>query len=99
MLTTDENIVDIDFEVVWNISDPALFLFNLRDPEATIRAVSEAAMREVISASQLAPILNRDRAMIAESVQVLIQSDARQLRLGREHRPSQPRQGRPARTR
>jgi HflK protein len=73
MLTTDENIVDIDFEVVWNISDPALFLFNLRDPEATIRAVSEASMREVISASQLAPILNRDRALIAESVEVLIQ--------------------------
>jgi membrane protease subunit HflK len=68
MLTTDENIVDIDFEVVWNISDPALFLFNLRDPEATIRAVSEASMREVISASQLAPILNRDRALIADSV-------------------------------
>jgi membrane protease subunit HflK len=74
MLTTDENIVDIDFEVVWNISDPALFLFNLRDPEATIRAVSEASMREVISASQLAPILNRDRALIAESVETLIQA-------------------------
>ncbi|MFW5654552.1 MAG: FtsH protease activity modulator HflK, partial [Roseicyclus sp.] len=74
MLTTDENIVDIDFEVVWNISDPALFLFNLRDPEATIRAVSEAAMREVISRSQLAPILNRDRGVIADSVEELIQS-------------------------
>jgi membrane protease subunit HflK len=74
MLTTDENIVDIDFEVVWNISDPAEFLFNLRDPEATIRAVSEAAMREVISASQLAPILNRDRGIIADRVQELIQS-------------------------
>ncbi len=73
MLTTDENIVDIDFEVVWNISDPALYLFNLRDPEATIRAVSEAAMREVISQSQLAPILNRDRGLIANSVQTLIQ--------------------------
>jgi membrane protease subunit HflK len=73
MLTTDENIVDIDFEVVWNISDPAEFLFNLRDPEATIRAVSEAAMREVISARQLAPILNRDRGIIADNVQQLIQ--------------------------
>jgi membrane protease subunit HflK len=73
MLTTDENIVDIDFEVVWNISDPALYLFNLRDPEATIEAVSEAAMREVISQTQLAPILNRDRAIIAENVQTLIQ--------------------------
>ncbi|KPQ17830.1 MAG: membrane protease subunit HflK [Rhodobacteraceae bacterium HLUCCO18] len=74
MLTTDENIVDIDFEVVWNISDPAQFLFNLREPELTIRAVSEAAMREVISASQLAPILNRDRGIIADRVLMLIQT-------------------------
>jgi membrane protease subunit HflK len=74
MLTTDENIVDIDFEVVWNISDPAEFLFNLRDPDATIRAVSEAAMREIISQSQLAPILNRDRGLIADTVQTLIQT-------------------------
>ncbi len=73
MLTTDENIVDIDFEVVWNIADPAQFLFNLRDPEATVRAVSEAAMREVIAQSQLAPILNRDRQLIADDVRVLIQ--------------------------
>ncbi|MDT0682596.1 FtsH protease activity modulator HflK [Roseicyclus sp. F158] len=73
MLTTDENIVDIDFEVVWNISDPARFLFNLAEPEATIRAVSEAAMREVIAQSELAPILNRDRALIADTVQTLIQ--------------------------
>ncbi|MEM1273417.1 MAG: FtsH protease activity modulator HflK [Pseudomonadota bacterium] len=74
MLTTDENIVDIDFEVVWNIADPAQYLFNLRDPEATVRAVSEAAMREVIAQSQLAPILNRDRQLIADTVSDLIQS-------------------------
>ena len=74
MLTTDENIVDIDFEVVWNINDPAKYLFNLRDPEATIRAVSEAAMREVIAQSELAPILNRDREIIADNVLILIQS-------------------------
>lgn len=74
MLTTDENIVDIDFEVVWNINDPAKFLFNLRDAETTIRAVSEAAMREVIAASELAPILNRDREVIADTVLTLIQT-------------------------
>ena len=74
MLTTDENIVDIDFEIVWNIADPQLYLFNLADPEATVRAVSESAMREVIAASQLAPILNRDRALIANTVRDLIQS-------------------------
>ena len=74
MLTTDENIVDIDFQVVWNISDPAKYLFNLADPQGTIRAVSESAMREIVAASELAPILNRDRARIQEESKLLIQS-------------------------
>ncbi|MCB1342925.1 MAG: FtsH protease activity modulator HflK [Pseudooceanicola sp.] len=74
MLTTDENIVDIEFQVVWNINDPALYLFNLAEPTETIRAVSESAMREVIAKSELAPILNRDRQSIADDVQELIQS-------------------------
>ncbi|WP_170788449.1 FtsH protease activity modulator HflK [Ruegeria lacuscaerulensis] len=74
MLTGDENVVDIDYQVVWNISDPAKFLFNLRDARQTIRAVSESAMREIIAQSELAPILNRDRGVIAERLQELIQS-------------------------
>lgn len=74
MLTGDENIVDIDFQVVWNINDPAKFLFNLADPRPTIRATSESAMREIIAQSQLAPILNRDRGIIADRLQDLIQT-------------------------
>jgi len=74
MLTGDENIVDIDFQVVWNINNPEQFLFNLRDPRPTIRAVSESAMREIIAQSDLAPILNRDRGAIAGRLQDLIQS-------------------------
>ncbi len=74
MLTGDENIVDIDFEVVWNISDPQQYLFNLADPQETIGAVSESAMREVIGRSELAPILNRDRGVIGQEVRELIQA-------------------------
>ncbi len=74
MLTGDENVVDIDFQVVWNVTAPDQFLFNLRDPEATIRAVSESAMREIVARSQLAPILNRDRGIIADELRELIQS-------------------------
>jgi membrane protease subunit HflK len=74
MLTTDENIVDIDFQVVWNINDPAKFLFNLADPQQTVRSVSEAAMREIIAQSELAPILNRDRGLIEQSAFELIQT-------------------------
>ncbi|MEO1686715.1 MAG: FtsH protease activity modulator HflK [Pseudomonadota bacterium] len=74
ILTGDENIVDIDFQVVWNITDPARFLFNLAEPEATIRAVSEASMREIVGRSELSPILNRDREALAREVEDLIQS-------------------------
>ncbi len=73
MLTGDENIVNIDFQVVWNVSDPAKYLFNLADPENTVSAVSESVMREIIARSKLAPILNKDRAQIASEVQTLVQ--------------------------
>jgi len=74
MLTGDENIVDIDFQVVWNITDPKQYLFNLADPPQTIAAVSESAMREIIAQSELAPILNRDRGAIADRLRDEIQS-------------------------
>jgi len=74
MLTRDQNIVDIQFSVVWNINDPAKFLFNLKDPEDTIRAVSESAMRDIIARSELAPILNRDRGVIASELLQSVQT-------------------------
>ena len=73
MLTGDENIVDIDFQVVWNITDAQQFLFNLQDPKETIRAVSESAMREIIARSNLSPILNKDRGAITAELKKLIQ--------------------------
>ena len=73
MLTGDENIVDIDFQVVWNIGDVEDFVYNVADPVDTITAVSESAMREIIGRSDLAPILNRDRGAIAQELQELIQ--------------------------
>ncbi|CUH68287.1 Modulator of FtsH protease HflK [Thalassovita autumnalis] len=74
MLTTDANIVDIDFQVVWNINDPAKLLFNIRDARLTVQAVSESVMREIIAASNLAPILNRDRGVIADGAKERIQA-------------------------
>ena len=73
MLTRDQNIVDIEFQVVWNISDPARFLFNLADPSDTIRAVAESAMRDIIARSELSPILNRDRGAIASDLRAAVQ--------------------------
>jgi membrane protease subunit HflK len=74
MLTRDQNIVDIGFQVVWNISDPEKYLFNLADPEITIRAVSESAMRDIIARSELSPILNRDRGVISSDLRTAVQT-------------------------
>ena len=74
MLTRDQNIVDIGFQVVWNISDPEKYLFNLADPENTIRAVSASAMRDIIARSELSPILNRDRGVIASDLRTAVQA-------------------------
>lgn len=73
MLTRDQNIVDMAYQVVWNISDPEKYLFNLSDPEDTIRAVAESAMRDIVARSELAPILNRDRGAIANDLTGAVQ--------------------------
>lgn len=73
MLTRDQNIVDMEFQVVWNIEDPAKYLFNLADPNDTIRAVSESAMRDIIARSELAPVLNRDRGRISTDLLSAVQ--------------------------
>lgn len=73
MLTRDEAIVDIEFQVVWNITDPNSYLFNLADPANTVRAVAESAMRDIIARSELSPILNRDRATIAAELRAAVQ--------------------------
>lgn len=74
MLTTDANVVEIDFQVVWNVRDPAQLIFNIRDPQLTVQAVSESVMREIIAASNLSPILNRDRGLIADTALQNIQA-------------------------
>jgi modulator of FtsH protease HflK len=74
MLTRDEAVVDIEFQVVWNVTNPQHFLFNLADPTNTVRAVSESAMRDIIARSELSPILNRDRGAIAAELRAQIQT-------------------------
>ena len=73
MLTADENIADIDFQVVWTISNPEKFLFNLAQPRETIRAVSESVMREIVARTDLTPILTTGKAAISQELKVLIQ--------------------------
>ena len=61
MLTGDENIVDINFSVFWLIKDAGKFLFNVRNPEGSVKAVSESVMREVIANSLISSALAEGR--------------------------------------
>lgn len=82
MLTRDQNIVDIGFQVVWNVSDPEAYLFNIAAPEETILAVSESAMRDIIARSELSPILNRERGAIASDLRIAVQTTLDQYSAG-----------------
>lgn len=73
ILTGDENIVDVDFSVFWIINDAGRYLFNLQNPEGTIKAVAESAMREVIGRAQIQPILTGARAATEQEVLKLMQ--------------------------
>ena len=74
MLTGDENIVNIDFSVFWVIKDAGKFLFEIQDPEGTVKAAAETAMREVIAKSKIQPVLTEGRAKIEVETQDIIQS-------------------------
>jgi modulator of FtsH protease HflK len=75
MLTSDLNIVDVKFKVVWQI-DPAKpedFVFNIREPEDTVKAVAESVMREVAGLKTIDGILTTDRKAIEPDVQTRMQ--------------------------
>ena len=73
MLTGDENTVDIDFVVYWRIKDAAQYLFNIQNPDNTVKEVAESAMREVVGQSNIQPILTEARQKTEAAVLALIQ--------------------------
>ena len=68
MLTQDENIVDVEVAVQWKIKDPAEYLFNVNQPAATLRQVTESAVREIIGKAKLDYVLTEGRGQIAQSL-------------------------------
>lgn len=74
MLSGDQNIVDVRFSVAYQVNDPAAYLFNVSDPDATLRQVAESAMREIVGRRPAQDIFRDDRQGIAESVREIIQT-------------------------
>ena len=64
MITGDENIVDIDFRVMWKISMAENFLFNLQDPEETVKVAAESVMRGIIGQIKIESALTDAKELI-----------------------------------
>jgi membrane protease subunit HflK len=73
MLTGDENIVDINFQVQWRIRDAQAYLFNIRDPEMTVKSAAESAMREIVGETPIAAMLTEGRGKIESGTLQLLQ--------------------------
>ena len=74
MLSGDQNIVDVRFSVAYQVADPKAYLFNVSDPDATLRQVAESAMREVVGRRPAQDVFRDDRQGIAEAVREIIQT-------------------------
>lgn len=73
MLTGDENIVDIEFQIQWQISDLKNFIFNISEQNLAIRQAAESAMREIIARTPIADSLSDGKRRIEGEVKVLMQ--------------------------
>ncbi|TXM64560.1 FtsH protease activity modulator HflK, partial [Methylobacterium sp. WL120] len=76
MLTGDENIVDLDFEVQWRVNPlkASDYVFNLQNPEGTIKAIAESAMREVVGRRNIQAILTNEQSSVAQEVKEITQN-------------------------
>ena len=74
MLTGDQNIIDIDFVVQWRVKSASDFLFNIREPEPTIKIVAESAMREVVGKTTLEDALTVKRQDVEDRTRDLLQN-------------------------
>lgn len=75
MLTSDRNIVDLDLTVQWNIKSSEDYLFNIWNPEDTLKKVAQSAIREVVGQTEMFPIITRDRAKVADRArEIMIQN-------------------------
>jgi membrane protease subunit HflK len=84
MLTEDENIVEIKFAVQYRLSDARAFLFESKDPAATVVQAAETAVREVVGKMKMDSALAEERDQIAPRVRKLMQTILDRYKVGIE---------------
>jgi membrane protease subunit HflK len=73
MLTRDEALISVNFDVVYQINEPRNYVFEVRDPEEVILQVGESAMREVVAQTNLDAITTTERSVVESRARDLMQ--------------------------
>ncbi len=82
MLSGDQNIVEVEFSVIWSVNDPVAYLFNVADPEDMLKNAAESAMREVVGRRPVQDIFRDDKAGIQLEVQQITQDILSSYQMG-----------------
>jgi membrane protease subunit HflK len=82
MLTGDENIVDVQFSVQYQVDNPVDYLFKIDHPEETVKSAAEAAMREVMGNAKIDSVLTSGKLKVQTDTKVLLQSMLRRYDSG-----------------
>ncbi|MBX3596878.1 MAG: FtsH protease activity modulator HflK [Rhizobiaceae bacterium] len=82
MLSGDQNIVDVQFSIAYQVSDPRAYLFDVADPDAMVRQLGESAMREVVGRRPAQDIFRDDRQGIADGVRDIVQKSLDEYQAG-----------------
>jgi len=82
MLTEDENIIDIKFSIQYRVSDARDYLFNVLDPDLTLRQATESAVREVVGRSGMDFVITAGRDVVASETETLIQEILDRYKVG-----------------
>lgn len=73
MLTGDENIVDINLTIVWRIENAKDYVFNMQNPDQTVKVAAQSVLREIVGQSQMMPIISGDRGKVEDETKEELQ--------------------------
>ena len=82
MLSGDQNIVDLAFTVLYQVTDPNAYLFNVKEPEGMVRQIAESAMREVVGRRPAQDVFRDDKAGVADEVRKIVQATLNDYKTG-----------------
>ncbi|WMY96285.1 MAG: FtsH protease activity modulator HflK [Arsenophonus sp.] len=82
MLTSDENVIQVEMNVQYRVINPAQYLFNVTNPDNSLRQATDSAVRGIIGQSEMEQVLTTKRALIRDETQKELENTIRPYKMG-----------------